>query len=419
MKIDPQGMKLVRRHSRSGSFARENGRLQKPEARLEEREGFGRSVLDSLAANVAVIDERGDITTTNGAWIAFARANGDPPFEKIGTGANYFEVCRQAKGPDAWIARSALEGINGVLKGERGFFELEYPCHSPEVKRWFIVRATPLEGYKGKMAVITHFDVTDRVLAREAMESTRTELEEGIRQRTAELEEARSRAEFYVDIMAHDIGNMDQIAMGYLEMANSILLSGPGKKGEVQSMLSQSIETLDEIARLIGNIRKVQMGKTGAYSARAINIGDLLERVQAQYQNIPGREIDISFDQKNNCDVMANDLLYEAFSNLAGNSIKHSRGPVKICIRTECYADRGKILCRISIEDNGPGIPDQVKGELIQCKAPGHASGKARGMGICLTKMLIAEFGGQFSLEDRVRGDHSKGLRAVVILPAI
>lgn len=415
--IDMPGLKIDALRSGPARQSRDRAYARRLELRLDDQEHFSRSVLNSLAANVAVIDETGRITNVNYAWLAFARANGNPPEEKIGNRANYFEVCRKAEGPEAWIAMAALEGISGVLSGEREFFELEYPCHSPDVRRWFVLRATPLAGYNGKRAVVTHFDVTDRVLAREAMQKVQEDLEAGIRQRTAELEEARARAELYVDVMAHDIGNMSQIALGYIEMADSILRAGPNPDEKALTMLSQSAGTLDEIARLIGNIRKTQMGKSGTRQVADIDLGDLLERVRTQYQSIPGREVNIHVDRMCNCHVMANDLLYEVFSNLVGNSIKHSGGSVNITIKIDWYSEHGKRLCQVSIEDDGPGIPDQVKDEVLHCRATRHQGGRARGLGICLTKMLIREFQGQFRLEDRVPGDYSKGLRAVVILP--
>ena len=416
--IDMPGINNDALHPGPVRQAKSRAYLRKLESRLEDQEHFNRSVLDSLAANVAVIDENGNIMDTNCSWLAFARANGDPPAEKIGSGASYFDVCRRAEGPEAWLAMAALEGISGVLRGEKEFFELEYPCHSPDVKRWFTVRATPLAGYKGKRVVVTHLDITDRVLAREAMEKVQEDLEERIGQRTAELEEARAKAELYVDVMAHDIGNMGQIALGYIEMAGSILRAAPEPDTNALSMLDQSAGTIDEIARLIGNIRKTRTGTPGARQVVEVDIGDLLERVRAQYQSIPGREVNIRIDRISNCHVMANDLLYEVFSNLVGNSIKHSRGPLNINIRIDWYLEQEKRLCQISIEDDGPGIPDHVKEEVLHCRGTRHQSSRGRGLGICLTMMLIGEFHGQFRLEDRVPGDYSKGLRAVVTLPA-
>ena len=48
-----------------------------------------------------------------------------------------------------------------MLDGTRHNFILEYPCHSPSEKRWFLMSVTPLLGERGG-AVVMHTDITNR-----------------------------------------------------------------------------------------------------------------------------------------------------------------------------------------------------------------------------------------------------------------
>jgi two-component system CheB/CheR fusion protein len=114
-------------------------------------------VLDSLAANVAVVDPRGTITLVNAAWRQFALANGDADLSHTGPGSNYLKACAAAALVDEY-ARHAFDGLNAVLKGERGNFSLQYPCHSPDQRRWFLMQAAPLQPKGG--AVVSHTDIT-------------------------------------------------------------------------------------------------------------------------------------------------------------------------------------------------------------------------------------------------------------------
>ena len=97
------------------------------EKERREADWFARSVLDSLGANVAVLDDHGTIVAVNRAWRDFATAN---PAEgvNVAEGANYFEVCSRATGQDAEMARKFAAGIRDVLGGSQEYFELEYPC---------------------------------------------------------------------------------------------------------------------------------------------------------------------------------------------------------------------------------------------------------------------------------------------------
>lgn len=122
---------------------------------------FRSAVLDSLAANIAVLDPKGEIVAVNSSWQEFAAAN-HMHNSDIGVGTNYLAVCRSAKADPN--ARAALEGILRVMKGQESSFYHEYPCHSPDVQRWFALRATPLIDYPN-FVVVSHEDITERISA--------------------------------------------------------------------------------------------------------------------------------------------------------------------------------------------------------------------------------------------------------------
>ncbi len=104
--------------------------------------------------NVAVLDERGVIVATNHAWEEFGQENG----LSTTIGVNYLDVCDDAEDPDA---RAVAAGLRDVFEEKRSEFTWEYPCHSPDERRWFVmraVRATDSEPY----VVVTHLNVTER-----------------------------------------------------------------------------------------------------------------------------------------------------------------------------------------------------------------------------------------------------------------
>ncbi len=138
---------------------------------LRDAEAFKWAILNSLNVHLAVVDGTGKIIAINDAWRNFARANGDPELRHTGIGVNYFTVCGQSSGPFADEAPTALEGMRAVLEGRLPIFELEYPCHSPDEERWFILRAVPLRGDSPGL-VLSHENVTrQRQLARAASEA--------------------------------------------------------------------------------------------------------------------------------------------------------------------------------------------------------------------------------------------------------
>jgi len=117
--------------------------------------------LDALVPHVAVLDEAGQIVLTNAAWRRFAEAN-QCESAQVSEGANYLTVCDSASGPYDNEAPSAASAIRSVLSGLADEQTLEYPCHSPETERWFIMRVTRFEERGHSYAVVTHQDITSR-----------------------------------------------------------------------------------------------------------------------------------------------------------------------------------------------------------------------------------------------------------------
>jgi diguanylate cyclase (GGDEF)-like protein/PAS domain S-box-containing protein len=124
------------------------------------------TILDCMTAQVAVLNRDGVIILVNAAWRRFAEENapsGGKPLRHGEVGANYLKVCAESHGPDSEGAMDAMQGIRGVLDGRLPVFYLEYPCHSPQQQRWFIMTVTPSGDADGG-AVIVHTDITIRKL---------------------------------------------------------------------------------------------------------------------------------------------------------------------------------------------------------------------------------------------------------------
>jgi PAS domain S-box-containing protein len=149
--------------------------LKKNVYHLKESEQFFQSALDGLSSCIAIIDEKGKIVQTNKSWQDFANNNGTAS-ESVSEGVNYIQVCEHATGDESEEAKSFAEGIKLVLRGEKLTFSLEYPCHAPDIKRWFIGEVTRFPNDKVKNAIISHTDISKRKQAEEAIKTERRRL---------------------------------------------------------------------------------------------------------------------------------------------------------------------------------------------------------------------------------------------------
>ena len=157
---------------------------KRAELLLQGKEAFISDVLDSLSANVCVLDWDGVIIRTNEPWKKFAQANSDMSRIIGAVGDNYLAVCRRAIADGDTTVLPILSGIEAVLAGRQETFSAEYPCHSPDEKRWFLLRVSPLMESQG--VVLSHLDISDRKRVEEALHVKQRELERS-QERSEEL----------------------------------------------------------------------------------------------------------------------------------------------------------------------------------------------------------------------------------------
>ncbi len=137
---------------------------------MQSREVFFQAVLDSMTEHVVVVDVQGVIHYVNRPWERFCTDN-EGPGDIDWTVFNYLQVCDAAARDGDRYGRLAKEGIEALAAGRKTEHSLEYPCHSPEKKRWFLAHMTALDMEDGRYIVISHHDITQRRLAEEKAEA--------------------------------------------------------------------------------------------------------------------------------------------------------------------------------------------------------------------------------------------------------
>jgi len=131
-----------------------------------ESYSFLKSVLDTITDHIVVIDNLGEILFVNKTWSLFALDNACSN-DKTWNGVNYLEECDKAAGMgDDFGLKSAI-GIRSVIDGQEKEFYFEYPCHSADQKRWFIMRVVPFSIQQRYCFVISHQNISERKLAEE------------------------------------------------------------------------------------------------------------------------------------------------------------------------------------------------------------------------------------------------------------
>jgi DNA-binding CsgD family transcriptional regulator len=198
-----------------------------------------RVVIDSMSAHVAILDEQGRIMETNRSWQEYGRQNGMPDsFDSIGV--NYLSVCERARTHRDDDADRVADGIQQVLAGQLDEFLMQYPCHSPDQKRWYAVRVVPYRDEKVHRVIVTHENITPIMEVQEALQVKEAEL----RRERERLEETnialrvllRQREEDRTRIEETIYANVDRLVLPYLEKLSQ------GNLAEKQRTLLEIVE---------------------------------------------------------------------------------------------------------------------------------------------------------------------------------
>ncbi len=235
-----------------------------------------------------------------------------------------------------------------------------------------------------------------------------------------ELKEAKRQTELYVDLMCHDINNMNQSAMGYLELALQALETEKRLGLDDRVLIEKPIQSLANSSALIDNVRKLQRLITEGVKTRPTDLQKIFEELEAVDFGVRDRDVVINIHQVQGVMVEANELLKDVFINLISNAIKHSdqEKPLTVNVNAVQVIENGKDYYACTVEDNGPGIPDEMKPKLFHRFQRGKTRAHGKGLGLYIVRTLVEGYHGKVRAEDRVPGDHTKGARFVVMLPA-
>ena len=171
---------------------------------------------------------------------------------------------------------------------------------------------------------------------------------------------------------------------------------------------------------MVSNVYKLSKLEDLKSSIKSIEICNILKKLINSVKNsYKDRNINIQVDSVGEkLYVQANELLEDVFENILINAVKHNENLIiKIFVKISKQQKDNIHYLKIEIEDNGIGINDSRKELIFQ---RGYMEGKSvygMGLGLSLVKKIIETYNGKIWVEDRVKGDQSKGSNFIVLIP--
>ncbi len=230
------------------------------------------------------------------------------------------------------------------------------------------------------------------------------------------IEDSRNRAEFFLDLMSHDLSNINQAIYGIFDL----LLIDTTFSSNATELLQEGLYQMVRSNRLIKNVQKFKKIEDAPPELKPTNLFDSLSAaIESVQEDIPYKKLNIKIKRKSEkYNVMADEYLTDAFSAILHNAMRFDPNPlVDVEFDIDLTEDKSKV--RIQISDHGAGIPDQTKKLLFGRVSLLRTGYLGTGIGLTLLNRIISHYGGQIYVEDRVLSDYRQGVKIIFEIPRV
>jgi PAS domain S-box-containing protein len=218
------------------------------------------------------------------------------------------------------------------------------------------------------------------------------------------LETQRDSLEVLNQVVRHDIRNDLQVVLGYVKTLEEYVEEG-GE--EYLRQIQKASRDAVDITMTAQEVTEMLLMPDADLTS--VSLGRELEREINDVRSSHSDAVITVDKQLSSVKVMADNMLKSVFRNLLKNAIVHNDKSVpKVSVTTE----RSDGVVEVTIADNGPGIPDDLKEKIFKKGAQGLDS-EGTGLGLYLVDTLVDRYGGDV----RVADNDPEGTVFVVALP--
>ncbi len=209
------------------------------------------------------------------------------------------------------------------------------------------------------------------------------------------------------DSAAHDLRGPLYRLRGRLEDA----ARNPTADESVREGVESSLQELEHVQRTLSTLLQIAQAESAVSVANSspVDLAELASDMADLYEPAAReRQLQLTVHTEEDCGVRGNrQLLAQVVANLVENSLKYVPAGGHI----EVKAERVGPGSRLTVADNGPGIPESERTHVLQpfVRLPAAASTSGTGLGLSLVAAIARLHHAQLALED-----NNPGLRVVL-----
>lgn len=367
--------------------AQTRGREQAEQA-LRESEMFLRTSLNALPEKLAILNQDGKIIEANTAWQEFAlQGDGAAAMPQSGGIGWHYRDIFSCKDPAALTALEEVSlMVDDVLFGRAGKLRTEISIFSGAKAEWLAVALSPFYSNGNRFCVLAIDEVTDR-----------KQLEEQDRQLRADLAHF-SRLTTVGELasgLAHELNQpLTAISHDCDALLSGIENNTPLDETDIAAIRAIHSEA-DRAGAIIKGLRKMVRKETGGTSPTDIN-QLVTETIRLGMPDAKRHGVNVKLDLASELPLPEIDAvqIQQVLVNLERNgidAIKASDPSLREMVISTALIDKNTI--RVTVQDSGGGLDNQVKEALFSPFLTTKKNGM--GMGLSISRSIVESHGGQ------------------------
>lgn len=207
----------------------------------------------------------------------------------------------------------------------------------------------------------------------------------------------------FISLISHELRTPLTSISGALKLINA----DPGVPSDLKQLVDIAYRNSDRLIRLINDILDIERIELGKFEIhmKTLSLNQVIKEAinislqQAKKFNVTLIQHEINPLVQVNGDY---DRLIQVMLNLLSNAIKFSpsQGIVNV------FLDVFDTVVRVSVSDQGPGIPSEFKGRIFgrfaQADSSNSRSREGTGLGLNICKSIIEQMGGNINFHSEV-----------------